>query len=801
MTDLLSLVDLEPPMGDLATRETLSPCRAIWATPIRDEGDAPPHRIIHARALQLHGPARLHRLGIRKARGYHKCGSRMDLDWVTSFRLLVWEMDQWRVHAYESHVPEPGNGETLWYDLKNVVTSGAILEVRRCGIDNWWTPWNLAAGAFVLEGELLVPCAPRNEKTHQVLGVDLRGLPEGLSAVHEFGQVRYKSPFLEVGFRLNRAGLSHLSVDEDGEGRTPRNLLKMLPGSFFQGPMLHPVGSQPLGASVLRYNVHATTEVRGNSVRYDIVFPGTGQQYHLRWTVLADRLSLHIEREGKGDLRAWQSCAWMIGISSFESTSHVIGKVVRAGESGSMEMPVWLHMPKFGSFRAESTGGQVLWRSDSDRPRNMTTSEIKLGEVLMPEGDYMLRGGKHTADIELRIDRLTLSLKKETPAPVAKAIQKCSLTSLNYRADTATLSNNGNSMHCPISMDNWSAVATRMNALLPNLAAVDLLRDSIERWLDGGPGYASGPLLQDGKIHEAEDEYLMTGSAGLLGIAEFLEHSGTREWLSRYGKPLQKKIEQMRDRDLDHDGLVESIYRTGVSGSGQWSTVWYDVISFGWKDAWTNALLYSALQKFAGILPKLGYGALAEGMDEWAQRIKTNYTPTFLNPRTGWIAGWRCKENKLHDYAFPCITGVAVTSGVLSDELARSSMEKLWAETERVGMPDPQIGVPIALWPIPDEDLADIMQGYPQGFYIGNGACSHAQTRHFVGALYQVGLTKEADYVLERLCHGFAEGLVYGACKSGVDARYWDGWPCGYEGLLTDHFGILAVALERYRQP
>ena len=43
-----------------------------------------------------------------------------------------------------------------------------------------------------------------------------------------------------------------------------------------------------------------------------------------------------------------------------------------------------------------------------------------------------------------------------------------------------------------------------------------------------------------------------------------------------------------------------------------------------------------------------------------------------------------------------------------------------------------------------------------------------------------------------------AEGLVYGPSKSGVDARYWDGWPCGYEGLLTDQFGILASALKRY---
>ena len=39
---------------------------------------------------------------------------------------------------------------------------------------------------------------------------------------------------------------------------------------------------------------------------------------------------------------------------------------------------------------------------------------------------------------------------------------------------------------------------------------------------------------------------------------------------------------------------------------------------------------------------------------------------------------------------------------------------------------------------------------------------------------------------------------VFGGSGSGLDWRYWDGRPCGYEGLLTDQFGILAVALERY---
>ena len=289
----------------------------------------------------------------------------------------------------------------------------------------------------------------------------------------------------------------------------------------------------------------------------------------------------------------------------------------------------------------------------------------------------------------------------------------------------------------------------------------------------------------------------MTGTACLLGLAEYLEHHGTPEWLARYHAPIRRQLDAMRARDVDDDGLVESLYRTGVSGTGQWSTCWFDVVSYGWKDAFSNALLYPALTRLAAVFPQLGAPDLADGLADWAERLKASYTPAFLHPTTGWLAGWRCKEDRLHDHAFLPPNGAAVCGGLLDDALARQVTERLWNESLRVRMPDPYLGMPGNLWPIPDEDLSDIMEGYPLGYY-QNGGRTHSQSRHFVGALYRVGMTREADYLLSRLCKGLGDAAVFGGCGSGKDWRYWDGRPCGYEGLLTDQFGILAVALERY---
>jgi hypothetical protein len=345
-------------------------------------------------------------------------------------------------------------------------------------------------------------------------------------------------------------------------------------------------------------------------------------------------------------------------------------------------------------------------------------------------------------------------------------------------------------------MDNWSALSTRINTIMPGVSAMDMLRDSIERWLDGGPGYASGGLFYDSDMHLAEDEYIMTGTAGLLGVADFLEHSGTPEWLARFEKQLGQQLARMRARDLDDDGLVESKYRLGISGQYQWSTCFYDVISFGWKCAFSNALLYPALLKFSKVLPRLGFPALAEGLEIWANKLRANYYRTFFNEKTGWLAGWRCKNDQLHDYAFIAINGAAVSCGLIDDVPAKKIMRRLWNEAQRAGMPDPALGIPVSLWPIPDADLSEIQHGFPFGYY-GNGGLSTAQARHWVNALYRVGMIDEADYVLRRICKSLGEALLFGGAKSGVDGRCWDGWPCGYEGLLADQFGILATALDR----
>ncbi len=786
-------------MGDLFTHRRLDAGRAVWTRPLPGERDVPKKRIIHQRVIRLHGPARLHRLGVRRGPGYHKCGSRQDLDWVTGLRVLALRGGRWQVLLQRDGLKAGIPGVVDWFKLPRTVTTGVIIELRRSGIDGGWTAWNLVMSAFILEGELLEPVAPRQERLLTAGPIKLGGLPAGVRASRHDGAVRYRTKDFEVGFSLGRPGFSYLGLHIEDAANTGKNVLAVRPPLFSQGPQLHPLGAAPVLAPAVRCALDGTVTVRGGTVSYD--FKAGGQHYRLVWTVTARGLTLRAERTAKRAALAWHSAVWQIGLRNSAAPSHVLGRLLETGETGAVALPALLTLPAFGSWEVGSATPTGWARSDCHRAQDLNTLELKVGEVRTPEGLYRLPAGTHRAVFTLKPKRPAGLLRDDAPAVARQALARTQWTALTFRTDTATLSNNGASMHCPICMDTWAAVTRSQGDILPGLPATEFLRHSLERWLTGGPGYAAGRLLQDGSSHDADDEYLQTGASALRGLGEYLRHTASPAWYRAFRPYITQKLSAARDRDLDGDGLIESMHRTGVSGTKQWSTCWFDVISFGWKDAFANAILYGALKELAAGLRRFGEAGEAQKMAQWAGWLRANYRDTFYNVATGWLAGWRCREDQLHDYAFLPVNGAAIAEGLLSPDEGRAILGRLLGEAKKVGLPDASFGLPGNLWHIPDHDLSDIIQGYPFGYY-QNGGRTHSQTRHFVMALFRCGFQREGDAMLKRLCAGFAEAKVFGGNQSGVDWRYWDDRPCGYEGLLTDQFGVLEAILWRWgRRP
>lgn len=795
--------------------------RAIWA-PRPDGG--PDARIIHARAVQgVSGPLRIRRLGVRRGVGYHKCASAHEFDAPRVVRLLAHrdgalaEVGAWRI----DRVPEPD--QTVWFDMP-LESETVMAVIDEAHIDREWPSWNLARTGLVLDGEALSPW----QRPHfQLLEVDTSSFRAdavaGAVATLAHDQVRFRTRHLEVGFRLRSATLAFLGLDVDGGGRTERDLLQrsrsmdivrtgLYPAGVYpvlrdpqahhlaQGPRLTLLdGTEPAG--FLGYSVEGAATVLPDGIRYDLALPAAGVRYRLTWAVEEAALRLDVTRVAERPLVAWHSSAWHIATDTTVAATTVLGEPLRTGETGHVATPATWHAPGHGSFVVTGTGDVVL-RSDSVRPLDTNTLEVRLAERRLPDGTVAIDAGEASGGVrfEVRTPRLG-RLRADAADPIRRALDRHLVTALTFRADTGTFSNNGASMHCAGSLQGLGDVVAAIAAGPSDRSAADdgidpvaMLESSVARWLTGAPGYGSGRTSRgDFRI---EDEYLMLCADALYGLGRLLSVT-SRAWFETQEARILEAIGLMRRRDVDDDGLVESRLRRGVSGEHQWSTTWADVVSFGWKDGWTNAILHGALRALATGLRRFDRADRATDLDAWADRLRASYQATFLVAGTDWPIGWRSPDGTPHDHCHALLIGDAVTHGLLDPDQARRAMRALWRELAAVGYTDLANGIPINLHPIPEEDLGGVVFGLPIGGYLQGGAVHH-RTGGLIRALRQVGMTAEADEVLEALSSSVADDSAFGGVGSGRDWRLWDGTPSGYEGLLAEGFAFLAMALDRW---
>ena len=791
--------------------------RSVWARPGADESDAPTERIIHLKAVFSDSPMEIDivRL-VADAAGYHKCASGQEVDSVSIARLWTANAEQWTPLG-ELRAPDRSS-----IRLEGLRTTALVAELREASTDRWWPGWNLANTGVQALGTPPAGWEARRQGRLAVSEINLDSLPEGVSAEHRNSEVRFTTPRLSVGFRLHSPAWSHLSIDNDGAGRTERNLLQMprsmdivrsgvYPSGVYpvlrdqnaeylaQGPRLTRIdGDRPVG--FLAFDFEGTTTVRGNTVSYDVTVPSAGQHYRYDFGVFEDRIELTMHRSSTVSYRAWTSSAWHVATDNRVTPSTAIGELVRTGETGLLRGDVALHFPRYGSLQISTSSDDLLIRSDSVRALDTNTLELKLGEVPLEFGDYLLPAGEYSATVVFSAHTPRLaSMVPETPAVVSRMIDRHALTALPFRTDTATYSNNGASMHCTTTLNDISAIARDLDPLPSGISPMALVGVSLSRWLDGAPSYGSGATSHGS--HRLEDEYVHMAANTLVAVGRYLSATSDHAWFARHRGHIISEITRMLERDIDGDGLVESTIRLGNSGEHQWSTAWSDVISFGWKDAWANAVLFEAWGELAPALRAIGDAettVLAARVDAAAEALSAAYLPAFFHEETGLIAGWRSKDGELHDYGFSLVNGAACSTELIPRTDARKIMARLREHWNGAGLDDLRNGLPLNLWRIPESDIGGVVFGLPMGGY-QQGGCSHHGARVVVDAFDRVGLTEHADELLEALAATIADDSSFGGLGSGIDWRMWDGTPSGYEGQLAEGFSVLASALRRYR--
>jgi hypothetical protein len=369
------------------------------------------------------------------------------------------------------------------------------------------------------------------------------------------------------------------------------------------------------------------------------------------------------------------------------------------------------------------------------------------------------------------------------------------------------LANHAASDPCAFTVFEYSSVAERTPPLAPGLTALDMIRQTLDRYLGGMTGAG-----MKGYSGETCYDFVDTYPSLLIAASDYVRGSKDRAWLEKNYAGLKAWATKTLAMDVDGDGLLE----WPLSGNyNSWpkkiecrAANWWDTIGFGHQDAYANALAYHALRGMSELARLANQPDDARLYSARAEKLRAVYFATFYNPQTGVLAGWKSADGDLHDYYFTFVNSVAITYGLVRREKATLIMGRLLAKMHQVGYTRFEYGLPGNLLPIRRGDYIDLAKsaGGPSkedgsdGFQIyENGGATACFAYFTLQALYDLGWHKDADAILFPLLAGFEKGGFQGVGPNGktYDWKMWDGTPHGYEGLLGDNYQALLAVLAR----
>jgi hypothetical protein len=397
--------------------------------------------------------------------------------------------------------------------------------------------------------------------------------------------------------------------------------------------------------------------------------------------------------------------------------------------------------------------------------------------------------------------------------PLFDGVRRGYLNILQVNPRLQMLANNSSSDPCAFTVYEYADLARSAPPLAKGLTCLDLVRMTMDRYLDGAlaygqVGYKATPEYPDtaswGSPYDALDSY----PSLLIAACDYIDGAQDWTWAGRRYDRLATWGRAMMAADHNHNGLIEypiaGNYGERPTGERRPSN-WWDTINFGHEDAYANALAYRACRMLAGVAAKLDRKTDAAFLTEKADRLRAAYVPTFLNPKTGVLAGWKSADGQLHDYWFTFVNGIAISYGLVDKHDANAIMTKLLRQMDEVGYQSYHLGLPGNLIPIAKADYitGDHRWGVPEkddgsdGFQIyENGGATSCHAYFTIKALYQLGRVEEARKLYYPMLKSFAAGDFQGFGPNGQskDWRAWDGACHGYEGFLVDSFlPLLAV--------
>ena len=600
--------------------------------------------------------------------------------------------------------------------------------------------------------------------------------------------LRQETPSMHVVFDARQPGLSTLSIDS----------LKR--GSFRASPLVDP------GAAQVAY----TVTTRGGWVHYAAASDPGHPVWEMRCA--GDTLQMRsLFRPG--------GAAQDLTLKFDPHVTHatLLGHVTPAGD---IALPAVLHLPGMGSLRvyARGSGAAVLHYVAHRNTTGFTPTDLAHPATDYVSVTFPAASAEHR-DLEYTLQTAAIfpAIPGMDPADTRfDGFRRDFLDIFQQHAELHVLANHAASDACAFTVYEYADMARYTPELVKGLTALDILRETLDRYLGGFLGYGlPGYQMFDGApetVSQDTSVFSDTYPSLLISAYDYADGSGDERWLRQNYKELRKWAESLMAPNADGSPLLE-YPASGNSGSWKEGVInpasnWWDTIGFGHQDAYANALGYRALRGMAALADRIGETADAARYRARADAIRAAYADAFLDPSAGVLAGWRSSDGQLHNYYFPFVNGIAVRYGLIDDGQARQVMDRILAKMDSVGYRNFAMGLPGNLVPIRHADYLNPDHRWggskkadgSDGFEIyENGGATACFAYFTMAALYHVGEKEQGDKILMPMLDAFAKQGFTGRAPNGLtyDWKDWHGGAHGYEGFLVDNYYALLAVLDR----
>ena len=603
----------------------------------------------------------------------------------------------------------------------------------------------------------------------------LAGIPCAEAATDESLKPNFKSSHLAVGLSPSLPAFTWFSVDSLGRGEHQVNpvLISKLPGGSNR--------LETLGQNAFRY-VQPSADGKGVQT----------------WLGMFSKDRIVLRSEFVPDVAL---PPFLLLLDQKKNHATLLGHLV-PGEM-KVSTPAVLHLPDRGTLRITANHSNAALDYDARRRQPENFVRVEFPPATKEQG---------MVEYTLNVTLIHPELPGLADSPLYDGYRRNFLNLIQLHPRLRTLANNSSSDVCGFCLWQYAELAVKAPPLAEGLTVNDLVRLSVDRVLDGGitygqVGYRGTAIFPEAAAWSPNHDSLDTLPSFLIAGCRYVEGSGDVTWGEARFPQLLKLGREMLAQDRNGNGLIE-YRRSGNSGSwkeGDRPANWWDTIGFGHEDAFANALAYHACLLMSELAETLHKPAEAQEFSNAARKLRATYVPTFLNPKTGVLAGWKSADGELHDYWFTFVNGMAISFGLVDDKQANDIMDRLLKKMDEVGFQRFELGLPGNLIPIRRADYTDLRRRYggpgeedgSDAFQIyENGGATHCHAYWTVKALYQLGRVPDARKIFHPMLRSFAAGDFQGFDANGQskDWRTWDGECRGYEGYLSDgYLALLAV--------